>query len=103
MSHHIGLLFRVDNVGEVRNWRLAVSPISGWHILILLAVLTASGIYCLLSLFFDRHFWGPLLAQLLGFLIYHHFWGQLLTVTLGSFYDHHFLGPLLAATFGVLF
>ena len=50
MSHHIGLLFRVDNVGEVRNWRLAVSRISGWHILILLAVLTVSGIYRLLSL-----------------------------------------------------
>ena len=36
------MLYSIDDVGEVRNLRLAVSGSSGWHTLVLLAVLATS-------------------------------------------------------------
>ena len=44
MLCHIRLLLGIYNVGEVGNIWLAISGCSGWHILIYLAVLNASGI-----------------------------------------------------------
>ena len=49
MSRHIGISYRIDNVGEIRNRGLAVFGSSGWHVLVGPAVLTTFSINFLLG------------------------------------------------------